>query len=263
MIRVLLLLSYFLVSHARAELQCEVDLNFGLVVNDTQIRVINKSHTVYQINHANQLIVRGEWVALEEEQQAQLTEYAKGLHYVVPKMILLATEGVDLAVGTVEHVYVGLVGQEHKSYDKLQSSLQRVQRRIKEKFIHAGDNFYMGPGRLENVDDLVDRELEEQIEAAINTSLGGVLSAIGGLTSGGNEVTEQQIQDLSQRIETIEEEIEQKVAPKAATLRKKAEWFCNKMHQLNKIENQLRQSIPELAKYNVIMTEDDYVQKEH
>ena len=78
-----------------------------------------------------------------------------------------------------------------------------------------------------------------------------------------DEVTEQQIQDLSQRIETIEEEIEQKVAPKAATLRKKAEWFCNKMHQLNKIENQLRQSIPELAKYNVIMTEDDYVQKEH
>jgi hypothetical protein len=263
MIRVLLLLSCFWAIQSHAELKCEVDLNFGLVVNDTQIRVINESHTVYQINHANQLIVRGEWLTLGEEQQLQLSEYAKGLHYVVPKMILLATEGVDLAVGTVEHVYVGLVGQEHKSYDKLQSSLQRVQRRIKEKFIHAGNNFYMGPGRLENVDDLVYRELEEQIEAAINTSLGGVLSAIGGLTSGGDEVTEQQIQDLSKRIETIEVEIEQTVAPKAASLRKKAEWFCNKMHQLNKIENQLRQSIPELSEYNVIMTEDDYVSKKH
>lgn len=258
MSRVLLLLLAFWTMEASAELNCEVDLNFGLVVNKTQIRVINESHTVYQINNANQLIVKGNLLTLEQAQQDQLTEYAKGLHYVVPKMIILATEGVNLAVGTVEHVYVGLVGQEHKSYDKLQSSLQRVQRRIKEKFIHAGNNFYMGPGRLENVDDLVDRELEEQIEAAINTSLGGVLSAIGGLNAGGDEITEQQMQDLSERIETIEVEIEQKVAPKAASLRKKAEWFCNKMHYLNKIENKLRAAIPELASYNVILTEDDH-----
>ena len=258
MYRILLFMSLFWGINAHADLKCEVDLNFGLVVNDRQIRVVDESHTAYQINNANQLIVRGEWLALEDEQQAQLNELAKGLHYVVPKMIILATEGVDLAVGTVEHVYVGLVGQEHKSFDKLQSSLQRVQRRIKEKFIHAGNNFYMGPGRLENVDDLVDRELEEQIEAAINTSLGGVLSAIGGLTSGGDEVTEQQIQDLSQRIETMELEIEQKVGPRADSLRKKAEWFCKKMHYLNKIEDKLRQSVPELAKYNVILTQGDY-----
>ena len=56
---------------------------------------------------------------------------------------------------------------------------------VKEKFIRANDNFYMGPGRLEQVNDLVDRELEEQLEEAMSTSVGGILSAIGGLVANG------------------------------------------------------------------------------
>ena len=256
MFRVVLFLSLILGIPAQADLKFDVDLNFGLVVNERHIRVVDKSRTVYQINETGQLIVEGEWLELTPQQRKDLHRYAKGIHYVIPKMIILATEGVDLAVGTVEHVYVGLVGQDHKSYDKLQSSLQRVRKRIKEKFFHTGDNFYIGPGSLENVDNLVDRELEEQIEAAINTSVGGVLSAIGGLSAGGDEATEQKMEDLSQRIEVMEQEIERQVGPKADSLRKKARWFCNKMLQLDRIEEKLRAEIPQLAAYNVILTQD-------
>lgn len=263
MLRVVVFLSILFSLEAHAELKCDVDLNFGIVVNERQIRIIDESRTLYQINDANQLIVKGNWLELAPEQQEKLQVLANGIHYVVPKMIILATEGVELAVGTVEHVYVGLVGADHKSYDKLQSSLQRVQRRIKEKFVHAGSNFYIGPGSLENVDDLVDRELEEQLEQAINTSVGGVLSAIGGLTSGGDEETERQIQDLSERIEVMGQEIERQVGPQADSLRMKARWFCNKMHHLDSVEEKLRESIPELQAYNVILTESDKAHSEH
>lgn len=257
MLRVIVILSLLVGMQARADLECDVDLKFGMVVNERQIRIIDESRTLYQINDSNQLIVKGEWLELEPQQQEDLQTLAEGVHYVVPKMIILATEGVELAVGTVEHVYVGLVGKEHKSYDKLQSSLQRVQRRIKEKFIQANDNFYIGPGSLENVDELVDRELEEQIEQAINTSLGGVLSAIGGLSAGGDANTEQRIQNLSERIEIMGQEIERQVGPQADSLRMKAKWFCNKMHHLDLIEEKLRAAIPELQAYNVILTQDD------
>lgn len=257
MLRVAVLLSILFSIEAHAELKCDVDLQFGIVVNERQIRVIDESRTIYQINDANQLIVKGEWLTLSPEQQKKLHKLANGIHYVVPKMITLATEGVELAVGTVEHVYVGLVGEDHKTYDKIQSSLQRVQRKIKEKFVHAGDNFYIGPGSLENVDDFVDRELEEQLEQAINTSLGGVLSAIGGLSSGGNAETEQQIQELSERIEVMGQEYERQVGSHSDSLRMKAKWFCNKMHYLDNIEEKLRESVPELQKYDVILTQDE------
>ena len=256
MYRVVLVIFAMLGFSAQAELKCDVDLNFGLVVNDRHIRVLDESRTVYQINDTTQLIVHGEWLELNPSQQARLQALAEGLHYVVPKMIVLASEGVDLAIETVEHVYVGLVGQDHKTYEKIQSSLQRVKRRIRERFIHASNNYYIGPGSLENVDELVDAELEEQIEAAINTSLGGVLSAIGGLVSN-DEGTEQRMQALSERLEIVGQEIERQVGPKADSLRHKARWFCNKMHHLNEIEDSLRSSVPELKKYNVILTADN------
>lgn len=257
MLRVVISLLLLFNMDAFADLKCDVDLNYGLVVNDTQIRVLDESRTVYQINNADQLIVKGEWIALDAKQQDQLKELSDGLHYVVPKMIVLATEGVELAVVTVEHVYAGLVGQDHKSMEKLESSLERVQRRIREKFIHAGDNYYIGPGSLENVDDLVDRELEEQIEQALNTSLGGVLSAIGGLAANGDEETEKRMEELTQRLENMGQEIERKVSPKADSLRQKARWFCNKINQLDKVEESLRASVKELKEFDVILTPDN------
>jgi hypothetical protein len=241
-------------STAQATLDCEVALHYGVVVTNNQIRVIQQSGTVYQINGDNQLFVGGNWIALDNTQQQQLAELSKGLHVVVPKMILLANEGVELAIVTVEQVYAGLMGKDHKSQEKLQDSLERVQMSVREKFIHANDNYYMGPGRLENVDDFVDRELEAQIEEAMNTSVGGILSAIGGLVSS-EQSTEQKVEELALKLENMGTDIEQNIAPRAQSLKQKAEWFCKKFKQLDHVEDKLRSTIPELQPYNVLATE--------
>lgn len=252
MIRLVILFLSAISLSAHADLKCEVDLNYGMVVTDKSIRVIDESRTLYQINYDHQLIVAGNWIELNETQTEKLKELADGIHYSVPKMIILATEGVDLAIETVEHVYVGLVGTDHKSFDKLTSALDRVKDKVKKKFIHSHGNYYIGPGSLENVDDLVDQELEAQIEEAINTSLGGVLSAIGGLTPGNDEQMEQRMEELSQRLESMGNEIERTVGPKADSLRKKAQWFCNKMGYLDRVENELRNEITQLKDIDVI-----------
>jgi hypothetical protein len=248
----------FFCHSALADLNCEVALNFGLVINQQQIRVIDNSRTVYQINGDSQLIVGGNWIELSDPQQQQsLAELANGLHLIVPKMILLANEGVELAVDTVEHVYSGLMGKDHKSQEKLQASLERVQKSVREKFIHANDTYYMGPGRLENVDDFVDRELEEQIEQVMSTSVGGILSAIGGLVAS-EQSTEQKVDELAQKLEDVGTAIEQNVAPKAQSLKQKAEWFCKKFKALDKVEENLRASVSELQPYDILDTGEQH-----
>ena len=238
-------------SHASAEMSCDVDFERGLIVNENQIRVLQKGRTVYQINNKEQLFVEGNLLSLNQEQQEELYYFANGMHYVVPKMVVLATEGVQLAIDTVENVYFGLVGKEHDSYKKLQSAMKRAKGKVKEKFINASGNYYMGPGSLENVDELVDKELEAQIEQAINTSIGGILSAIGGLEAAeGN--TDERVQELTERLEQMELQLEREVVPQAETLRQKAKWFCKKLQSLDKIEESLRATVPELKKYNVI-----------
>lgn len=232
---------------------CEVSLNYGVVVSEQQIRVIGHGgRAVYQINHPSQLIVQGDWIDLNEQQGYELAELSAGIHQVVPKMILLANEGVELAVETIEQVYGGLV-KDDESQKKLQKSLERVQMSVKEKFIRANDNFYMGPGSLEQVNDLVDRELEEQIEEAMSTSIGGILSAIGGLVANG-EGSKEKIAAIANQLESLGEEIGQTVVPKAETLKLKAQWFCNRFKELDKAEDKLRVSIKELQPYDVLLT---------
>ncbi|MFT2091691.1 YggN family protein [Paraglaciecola sp. 2405UD69-4] len=232
---------------------CEVSLNYGVVVTDTQIRILKEhGRVVYQINEPAQLFVEGEWIALTPEQEQDLARLSKGIHKVVPKMILLANEGVELAIDTIEQVYGGLV-KDDKSQKKLQKSLERVQTSVNEKFIRSNDTFYMGPGKLEQVNDLVDRELEEQIESAISTSVGGILSAIGGLVAS-DETSEEKIEEIVRNLEGMGEDIEQTVGPKVETLKLKAKWFCHKFNKLDKLEDSLRESIPELQPYNVLVT---------
>ncbi|MBE1300797.1 MAG: DUF2884 family protein [Alteromonadaceae bacterium] len=253
MLRIGVLLLFLATFNVNADLKCDVDLNYGLVVTEGHIRVINESQTLYQINGDDQLIVGGYWIKLEQPQAEKIKQLSNGIHYAVPKMIILATEGVDLAIETVENVYTGLVGTDSKSFEKLKKSLEKAKKKVRSKFIHSYENYYIGPGSLENVDSLVDQELEEQIEQAINTSLGGILSAIGGLEAGNNSTMEDKIEDLSQRLEEMGEEIERTVGPRTDSLRKKARWFCKKMQRLNDIEEQLRQEVPELADINVIL----------
>lgn len=250
-----LLMFLFCCTSVRADFSCEVALQYGLVLDDKQIRVLDHGRTVYQINGDSQLMVGGNWIELAQpEQQKQLADLSNGLHMVVPKMILLANEGVALAVETVEQVYSGLMGDDHKSQEKLQKSLARVQKSVREKFIHANNTYYMGPGRLENVDDFIDRELEEQIGQAISTSVGGILSAIGGLVTS-EQSTEQKVEELASKLESVGSDIEQNVAPKAQSLKDKAKWFCKKFKALDKVEEQLRQSVPELNPYDILATD--------
>jgi hypothetical protein len=251
--RFLVLTLMLLTSTVYASTDCEVSLNYGVVVSEEQIRVIGDGgRTVYQINHPAQLIVQGEWIQLDEQQELELTGLSTGIHQVVPKMILLANEGVELAIETIKQVYGGLV-KDDKSQEKLQKSLERVQMSVNEKFIRANDHFYMGPGRLEQVDDLVDRELEEQLEEAMSTSVGGILSAIGGLVANGED-SEDKIAAIATQLETMGEEIGKNVGPKAKNLKLKAEWFCNRFKELDKSEDSLRASIKELKPYNVLLT---------
>ena len=80
---------------AQAEYTCNIDFAYGIAVNNTQLRVMDKTRTVVQINDRNQLFIGGRWQTLSEQERQWLEEYSSGLHYVVPKMIVLATEGVD------------------------------------------------------------------------------------------------------------------------------------------------------------------------
>lgn len=237
---------------AWAEFTCDIDFSYGLVVNPEQIRVMDKSRTIMQINGSEQLFIGGRWQSLDKQQRRWLQDYADGLHYVVPKMIVLATEGVDLAIKNIDHVYLGLVGSDHESYERLRKAMERVKIRVKDKFRHASNHYFIGPGSLESVDEFVDTEIETQLEEAFSTSVGGILSAISGVNTNSSDNSDSDADALTRQLESMEEKIETDVRPRAYTLKNKAQWFCDKLKKLDDTEEKLRASLPAFEKYNII-----------
>lgn len=213
------------------------------------------SRTKLQINHGRQLFIDGKQIKLSAEEKIYLNEYARGLHYVVPKMVILANEGVDIAVDTIEQVYFGLVGSDHDSVKKITSAMKRAKKKIKEKYGFASGHYFIGPGSFESVDEFVDSQIEAELEKAIKTSVGGILSAISGVNQNvdGNDA---RIQTLTEKLEAISEQMDFDDPSRAKNLRAKAQWFCGKLKTLNNKEEKLRESIPAFRKFDIIVTSD-------
>ncbi|MBU2977795.1 YggN family protein [Alteromonas sp. C1M14] len=232
---------------------CDIDFAYGLVVNDHQVRILDKSRTVVQINGQDQLFVKGRWQALTVQQRRWLRDYTTGLHYVVPKMIVLATEGVDLAADTVDNVYQGLVGSDHESYEKLRQAMERVRNRVKDKFRHASNHYFIGPGSLESVDHFVDSEIEAQLEEAISMSVGGILSAIGGMDKNHVDISSERLEEITRQLGAVGEQLDMEDG--AASLNNRAQWFCHKLKKLNMLEEKLRDNVPALQPFDIIISE--------
>lgn len=229
---------------------CDIDFAYGLVVNDHQVRILDKSRTVVQINGQDQLFIKGRWQSLTVPQRRWLRDYTSGLHYVVPKMIVLATEGVDLAADTVDNVYQGLVGSDHESYVRLRQAMERVRNRVKDKFRHASNHYFIGPGSLESVDHFVDSDIEAQIEEAISMSVGGILSAIGGMDENHVDISSERLEEISRQLGEMGD-----LEGSSASLNNRAQWFCHKLKKLNVLEEKLRESLPALQPYDIIISE--------
>jgi hypothetical protein len=240
---------------ASADFTCDLDLNYGVVVNDDQIRIVEESQTVVQINHQGQLFIEGRWLKLTPQQQEHLQHYAKNLHDIVPQITLLATEGVNIAIDTVERVYKGLVGTDSDDYAKLKRSMDKVRSQVRDNFKYATDHYYMGPGSAGNVDDLANTGLTAQLGDSFNTSLGGILSAIGSFGQENSNPPSIEMTALTDQLQVLSGESGMGTPPAVNLLLQKAQSYCQSLILLDEEEDALRVYIPELAPYDVIHKE--------
>ena len=67
-------------------------------------------------------------------------------------------------------------------------------------------------------------------------------------------MNQEKVAEITRQLNNVGEHLD--VGDKATTLRKKAEWFCEKLKRLDVAEEKLRASIPGLQPYNIITRHD-------
>jgi hypothetical protein len=249
--------SLSLLSSAVYAEHCDVNFNYGVIIDPAHIRFLEQGHTKIQINDKSQLFVEGREAHLTNEQQLLLAQYSTGIRQQVPKIVEIAIEGVDIGFKTVNKVIGGLTGENSASHQRVQEKFNELQDRLHKRFNHSDKSYYIAPQDFDDFDELFAGEFEQEIEEIISTSIGSILMAVGeAMTNREEENSERRVDTFDERMESMGKELKLQISNEANVLESKAQKFCHSLIELNKIEDKMQQTIPELSSFNLIETKE-------
>ena len=250
---VVTLLSVFISKALYAHDSCDVELDAGVTINESSIEFFDpdrKNQTLYKIDDDNNLIVSGDYVSLNEDQQVLVEQYSSSIRSMVPQVKNIALEGVDLALEGVNLAFNELLGEGNVIGADLTQELSSLKEEVATRFTIA-NGFTIGENGLDD-DELLGEEFEERIENAVEKavmgSMGSLLVALGQemMFSGGNT------DSFETRMESFGDNIEFEMKARAEKIEQKAERLCLGLVEIDEIEEQLKASIEPLENINVI-----------
>ncbi|RHW75641.1 DUF2884 family protein [Colwellia sp. RSH04] len=239
--------------------QCSINLNYGVIINPTHIRIVDRGQTQVQINNDDQLFIQGREQQLNEEQRLLFKQFSTGIREQFPEIVSIAIEGVDIGLKAVNEVIGGLTGENSASQQNVQAKFEELKWRIRTRFNQSANNYYIAPQDLNDFEELFAGEFEQEIEEVIQESIGTILKAVGqslikddNRYEGGNG--EERIATYDDRIAGMSKGLELAVSDRAKALEHKAKEYCEQLAELDSIESQLHQTIPALQSFNLIET---------
>jgi len=255
----LLLLAASCVSAPALAAHCNVNFNYGVVIDTNHVRILDHGQTYVQFNGEHQVFVRGREVSLTPESKQVVAQFVSGVREQVPQIVSIAIEGVEIGLKAVNKVIGGLTGENSTSHRKIQEKFDEMQIRLKKRFNHSDKSYYIAPQDFDEFDEIFAGQFEQEIEEIVSDSIGTILVAVGeAMANRDEDDIEQRVNTFDQRIESMGAELKLEVGEKADKLEAKAAQFCINLSLLDHVETQMQLTIPELAEFNLISTNTDY-----
>ena len=250
-----LLLTSLFVGSTSAQ-QCDINFNYGVIIDPAHVRIVDQGQTYVQINGQHQLFVNGREILLTDKQKEQLSDYTTGIRSQVPAIVSIAIEGVELGLKAVNKVISGLTGENSASHQQFQERFDEMKSRLRARFNHSDDSYYIAPQDFDDFDEVFAGEFEKEIETIVSNSVGTILIAVGeAMTHREEQSSEQRAETFDQRIETMGNDIKLDISNQANALEEKAAIICASLVQLDALENKLQLEIPALSEFNLIETD--------
>jgi len=244
-----------LVASSASAQQCDINFNYGVVINPSHVRILQKSQTYVQINNDQQLFIHGREIQLNEQQIQLLTQYSQGIRKQIPEIVAIAIEGVDIGLKAVNKVIAGLTGENSASHQKIQERFDEMQYRLRERFNHSDTNYYIASQDFDDFDEIFAGAFEQEIETIVTESIGTILMAVGeAMTTNEESSSEQRVETFDQRIKGMEKDLHLEIEPRAQEIELKAAQFCKNLKNLDQLESKLQESIRQLNEFDLIRT---------
>ena len=234
-----------------AAANCNMAFRYGVLISPEHIRMMQNNRTHVQINHDQQLFVRGELQTLSEEEQRLLQQYAEGLRKFVPEIVSLAVDGVEVGLSSIEAMLAGVGSQSQQ--DEWRALIRETTFQFLSRFVRSGDHFYLAPQSLNELDNFLNRELKPQLTSLARRTVGAVWGALrDALRQSDNNFERAETQDW-QSVNQLMEKITLGMDEKMVELEAKSALFCQRMRELDHIESKLQKRIASLAQFDVVV----------
>jgi hypothetical protein len=255
-INLLAIVICFLFAQVSYAQQCSIHLNYGVIIDPNNIRIVEKSKTQLQINESKQLFIGGREIILSSQQTKLLETFSLGIRQQIPEIVSIAIEGVDVSFKAVNQLVVGLTGENSEEQQKIRTKFEELKWRIRARFNQSTNNYYIAPQDLTDFDEILTGEFEQEIESMISGSIGTILETVGqSLLSDNNSNeygSEVRVNTLDPKLTNMNKDFILTKNHKAKALNDRISLFCKQLKKLNEIEDKLHIAIPEISGFNII-----------
>lgn len=249
LITLITLCSLVFPSQATAE-ECPIRLKFGLLISPDHIRIMEMGRTQMQINNDSELFIRGELITLTDQERYLLREFSLGLRKELPEIVTIAMDSLDIGFDALNKVIKDFAGTD--AAQEIEDHFLELRYGLLKRFARSGDNFYIAPQGLNELDDFFTDKLSEQISRVVTDSMRVMLGAMGEAYRQSEGSVEGQGYDVDESVEKLSSSVERTLAYNANRLAGKAAAFCERFETLDKTEARLQNQIPQLRKYDIL-----------
>ncbi len=227
---------------------CTIDIERGVEVKKTKIRVFDKDKTLFEIDSGGQLWIEGEYVALNSKQQALTSAYYQEVQIAVPELIEMANGIVELTAEALHNSFGEAFGRDSGMTESIDRLMVTVQKAVSQSMSRRGGVYRIAADGDEVIEGAFGDEFEEEVEAIAEQALASVLVMLAKSIFSGEGDFEERMEAVGDKIETsmethmehLEEEIEDST-----------DSVCHKMSSLRQLETRMHREIPALSPYVV------------
>lgn len=239
----------FLTFQVRAA-ECNMAFVHGIVIAPDHIRILQNNRTHVQINADKQLFIRGEWQTLNLEDTQLLQQYSQDLRKFVPEIVSIAVDGVELGLSSIEVMFAGVGNKSQQA--EWQELVRETTFQWMSRFVRTNEHFYLAPQSLNELDYFLNAELKPQLDNLARHTVGAVWGALRDALrhsdSNFERVDNQEWQSVGQLVDKINLGLDAKMIE----MEEKSALFCQRMQELDQVEQHLQQRIPALLPYDVL-----------
>ncbi|RNF82201.1 DUF2884 family protein [Montanilutibacter psychrotolerans] len=205
---------------------CDVKSDYHLTLNDRSLILTRDPDTAVGQPHAivmrqGRMFVDNRWVQLSAEDSRRIADFETGARAAMPEAQAIGRDAARIAFDVLGEVAAGFTSNPRLSRSKLDAARSRLDARLARS---------VTPTRFSNADlgDGIGDAVGEVLPSLLGDVIGGAVTAA---LSGDSE--------RLQRMSNIEDQLDRRIKPLADALEARAMGLCQRMIELDRLEDSL------------------------